>query len=448
MAEALRRAKALADGRRRDTARNYEPRGILAEVQHLNNPEIVISGPAGTGKSRACLEKMNTWAWQYPGMRGLILRKTRASLTESGLVTFERDVLGEGNPIAAGPQRVNRHSYLYPNGSELVVGGLDKPTRVMSTEYDLIYIQEAIELSMDEWESLTTRNRNFITPLQQIIADTNPDKPRHWLKARCDQNATRLLDSRHEDNPRLWDAERGEWTPKGVAYIARLDALTGPRKLRLRYGRWVQAEGVVYENYEPSLHLIDRFNVPSEWRRLRVVDFGYTNPFVCQWWAIDPDGRAYLYREIYMSQRLVEDHARQIVELSAGERIEATIADWDAEDRATLDRHGVPTIPAIKDVSPGIQAVQQRLKIAGDGRPRIFFLRDSVVEADPAMIEAKKPTSTVEEIDGYVWSKSQEGKATRENPVKVDDHGMDGTRYMAAYLESQGRPEDWVIKPR
>jgi predicted transcriptional regulator len=41
------------------------------------------------------------------------------------------------------------------------------------------------------------------------------------------------------------------------------------------------------------------------------VDFGYTNPFVMQWWAEDPDGRLYLYREIYRTRRLVEDHAKR-----------------------------------------------------------------------------------------------------------------------------------------
>jgi uncharacterized membrane protein len=56
------------------------------------------------------------------------------------------------------------------------------------------------------------------------------------------------------------------------------------------------------------------------------------------------------------------------VALSQGEAIEATVADHDAEDRATLERYGVYTQPATKDVSPGIQAVQARLRRAGDGK--------------------------------------------------------------------------------
>lgn len=107
----------------------YEPRGPAAELQHLTNPELVISGPAGTGKSRACLEKVHRLATTYAGLRALIVRKTRASLTQSGLYTFERFVLGPGHPLAAGPQRQFRQAYVYPNGSEVIVGGLDQATR-------------------------------------------------------------------------------------------------------------------------------------------------------------------------------------------------------------------------------------------------------------------------------------------------------------------------------
>jgi len=42
-------------------------------------------------------------------------------------------------------------SYTYPNGSTIVLGGLDKESRIMSTQYDVIYVQEAIELTEAEW---------------------------------------------------------------------------------------------------------------------------------------------------------------------------------------------------------------------------------------------------------------------------------------------------------
>jgi len=417
-------------------APRYVPRGSNLEAFTSTAAEVLLSGAAGTGKSRAWLEKLHYCAQMHPGMRGLIVRKTKNSLAESGLYTFEEHVLGRGHMVLqTGGLRRNRQKYVYPNGSEIVVSGMDNPIAVRSAEYDIIFVQEAIELSEGEWEELTGRLRNGKMPYQQIGADTNPSFPQHWLKRRADHGLVEMIFCRHEDNPRLFDPETKEWTDEGNSYVARLDRLTGVRKLRLRYGQWVQAEGAVYDEFDESIHVIAPFDIPEQWRRFRVVDFGYTNPFTCQWWAADDDGRLYLYREIYRSGVLVEDHARTINNLSAGERIDMTIADHDAEDRATLERHGISTVAAHKDVTPGIQAVQARLRKAGDGKPRLFLMRDALVGRDIELYEAGKPASTLDEMPGYMWQKTTDGKPNKEQPLKIDDHGMDALRYMVAQMD-------------
>lgn len=225
---------------------DYKAYGAAAELWRCKEPEILLSGPAGTGKSRACLQKMYLCAVKYPGMRGLILRKTRESLTEAALYTLEEKVLPANSPLLTGAKRNTRQHYHLLNGSEIVVGGLDKSEKVMSTEYDMIYIQEAIECDERDWENATSRLRNGVVPYQQLIADTNPDAPHHWLKQRCNAGRTRLFESRHEDNPSV--------TPE---YLAKLDALTGVRYKRLRLGLWVAAEGQVYEEWDPAVHRVD-----------------------------------------------------------------------------------------------------------------------------------------------------------------------------------------------
>jgi Phage terminase large subunit len=444
--------------------RPYQPFGSAREILLCKAPEVLASGPAGTGKSKAWLEKLHALAEIYAGMRGLIVRKTRASLTDTALVTFETKVVPEGHPILSGAQRANRHSYLYPNGSELVLGGMDKPERVLSSEYDIIYPQEAIELTENDWETLTTRLRNGVMPYQQIGGDTNPDKPTHWLKARCDRGQTLLIESRHEDNPTLWNIALGAWTPTGASYIAKLDTLTGPRKARLRYGIWAGAEGTIYEDvWDSAVHVIDRRSIPSEWDRYWVVDFGFVHPFVWQEWAIGPDGEAYLVHEIHRTKTLVEDHAKRILALTEywrlprdekGQRLrvlldseelvvrapKAIICDHDAEDRATLERHlRMTTKAARKSVSDGIQAVAARLRAGDNGRPRIFFFRDALESVDKELLEASRPISTVAEFDGYVWDTSTAGLKKGDKPLKENDDGMDATRYMVAELDL-GRP--------
>jgi hypothetical protein len=425
-------------------------RGAAAALQESTERELVVSGPAGTGKSLACLWKLHTLCATHPRVRALILRKTRASLTESALVTFEQHILPPGSGISDGAGRASRKTYRYPNGSEIVCGGIDKPGRIMSSEYDLIFVQEAIELQESEWDYITTRLRNDRLPFQQLLADTNPDRPQHWIRQRRDQGKLRLLESRHQDNPALHDG--AGWTPRGTAYLAILDALTGPRRARLRDGKWVQAEGVVYPAFDRAVHIVAPFAVPRDWTRYWSVDFGYTNPFVCQWWAQDPDGRLYLTREVYMSRRLVEDHAAQLLTLagvprgadgpdwsrSAEPRPRAVICDHDAEGRATLVRHlGLGTVAAVKDVQAGIQAVAARLRPDGTGRPRLMLFEDARVELDGELVEAKRPTCTAEEFEGYVWDTGASRKAGEE-PVKKDDHGLDALRYIVAWMDGKG----------
>lgn len=438
----------------------YQPRGACKELMQCRADEVLISGPAGTGKSRACLEKVHMMALLNPGMRALLLRKTLVSLTSSGLVTWREKVATEGLEAGIlkwyGGSQQEPAQYQYRNGSRVVVGGLDDPTKIMSSEYDLIYVQEAIELTVTDWENASTRLRNGKVSFQQLIADTNPDRPTHWLYEKCNAGTVKILHSRHTDNPTIYD-ERGELTEHGARYMARLEALTGVRRLRLLEGKWVAAEGLVYSDFDPAVHIVDRYDIPYDWPRIWTVDFGFTNPFVVQFWAGHPDGRWIRYREIYMTQRTVDEHARTIMqhvsdpdrdwrgprEYAHHGRIwtepkpQAIICDHDAGDRKTLEREiGRGTIAAYKSVDEGIQAVQRRLRPTWHGHPGIEFMRDSLVERDMSLVEAGKPACTEEEFPGYVYplqsARLVATKSPPEAPIKKDDHGMDATRYFVA----------------
>jgi hypothetical protein len=95
-------------------------------------------------------------------------------------------------------------------------------------------------------------------------------------------------------------------------------------------------------------------------------------------------------------------------------------------------------LAANKAVTVGIQRMTERIRPDTSGRPRIYALRTALVEADPALIEAKKPYCTAQEFDCYLWPKGSDGKSMKEDPVKEHDHGMDAARYMCSHLDSPG----------
>jgi len=410
---------------------DYVARGGAARLFRCRDPEVLLCGPAGTGKSRAIVEYIMWFCDEFPRARVAVVRKTRKSLTESWMTSFEnvlrensldRAILAE--PLDGGPSPSHRDRYEFKSGSTIVLGGMDNPTRLYSTEFDLVYVNEATELTEHEWESLHRSLRNNRASYQQLLGDCNPDAPTHWLNVRCNAGKTTRIESRHSDNPSI--------KPE---YIERLRALSGVRRARLYEGRWAAADGIVYENFDRAFHVIKPFDIPADWTRYRSIDFGLVHPFVCQWWAEDGDGRLYLYRQWVKTGWTVARNGRKIVELTGDERIEATITDHDAEDRATLmEAVGIASTLADKqDKRAGIDAVTERLRKRDDGRARLYVFDGSLVEPDPALIERHHPVDLVSEIDGYVWKPG--GK--KEEPIDLLNDSCDAMRYMVMHLDAR-----------
>ncbi len=390
---------------------------------------MLLTGSAGGGKSRLAAEKIHAFCKKYPGAMGLMMRKNRESMTNSTVLFFVRTVMGDD----PGVRHVSsKHRFEYANGSILAYGGMaDDQQREQIRSIgqdggvDMVWMEEANRFSETDYNEVLGRVRGKAAPWRQVILSTNPDAPSHWIKRR-------LMDA-GEGRVFFSGAKENRYNP--AEYLGILGMLTGVLGERLNLGRWLQAEGAVYDGFRDDTHVIDPFPIPASWRRIRAVDFGYTNPFVCLWIALDPDLRMYLYREIYMTKRLVEDHAADIKRLSGNEAIEATVADHDAEDRATLHRHGVSTIAAKKAISPGIQALAQRLQVAENtGKPRLFVFRNALVAQDATLPDGV-PKSTLDEFGAYSWPKGQDGRSMKETPVDMYNHGLDSLRYATMHVD-------------
>lgn len=418
-----------------------ELRGAALQLGSCRDTEICLDGPGGTGKTRSILYYIHVLLLKYPGAKWLVSRKYNVDLAGSAMATFQNDVLDPNEGVYYyGGSKVKPAGYIYPNGSFMAVSGLDRPTKLKSFECDGVYINEATEIDIDDLEIARMRLRKGVIPWQQIVMDVNPDAPEHWLNQRMNSGVTTRLLSRHEDNPRYYDVNTQDWTEEGRRYIFDiLGGLTGVRLARYRYGIWAAAEGTVYEDsFDRARNVVKRFPIPDAWPRYMALDFGYTHPFVAKWYAEDPDGRYYCYREIYMTKRLVEEHARKIKELSrwgekGGDPLPREIfADHDAEGREVFTKYtGLYTTAAHKAVAEGIQAMSSRLRVAGDGKPRLMYFEDCLVERDQELAKAKKPTCTIEEFASYVWD-TRGAQKKGDVPVKEFDHGMDTDRYLCA----------------
>lgn len=386
--------------------------------------------------------KLHITLAKVPRTQALILRQTLASLSASTLRSYERNVISEELSAEKirffGGSAREAPGYIYPNGSKLVVGGLDKPGKVLSTEFTRIAVDEADQISLTAYQTLLTRLRGESGTYKQIVLCCNPASPDHWAKKRAESGELTHLYSHHTENPYLFD-RAGNPTSDGTEYLARLDTLSGVMRARYRDGRWVSAEGVVYPDWNPAVHVIDRFEIPKEWPLMISIDWGHTHPLIMQFWRIDGDGRMYLTREWNQTGTLVEDAAKAALRIIADEgmpRPYAIAADHDAEDRHTFEKHsGFTTRPAYKAVSRGLQLVSARLRVAADGKPRLMVFRDAVVGRDPGA-PVERPRGVAEEAGGYVWQTSRDGTGVpKEAPVKNEDDSMDCMRYGVAMID-------------
>ena len=433
------------------SSKPYQPYGACAELMRYRGREVLLAGPAGTGKSRAALEKMSFIAYQRP-IRGAIVRKVRKSLTQAALVTYEKKVLPEPSGVRFWTED---QEYRYPNGAVVALAGLDDPEKIKSTEFDIIYVQEATELDQIDWELCVSRLRNGVLSYQQLIADCNPADPYHWLKQRCDRGDCHLLDTRHEDNPLLYDHQSNRWTEFGRSYLATLDTLTGYLHKRLRLGLWVAPDGMFFTEWNPEVHVVDGFEIPEHWPRWVAVDYGFAAPWCALWLARDPETRRmYVYRERYMTGLRDEEQAAIIAEASSDERIVAYVLDpsmFNARTEANRPSiaqvyqaalPGAPIIPGHNNRRTGWAIVRRALAHAAeaaeaaeaaddDRRPQPSKASHDAPSAIPRLrlfkgrapnLERTLPALVHDPLD-------PEDVADKLKNVKTEDHAPDALRY-------------------
>lgn len=386
---------------------DYTPYGGNADMIYSHDPEVIVAGPAETGKTLADCWKAHLLCSKYAGAQGAILRKSQTSVYGSVLQTFAHVI--DGAPVVPyGGEKPEK--YIYSNGSVIWVGGMDNRDRVLSSERDFILTCQTEEFTVDDWEYLTTRTtgRGAVIPYPQLFGDANPAGSKHWIKERNKAGHLRLIPTTHRDNPTLYNRD-GTLTPQGVRSMARLSALTGMRRKRLFEGIWATAEGVVYDNFDPSVHVIERSRAGYTRFRL-VLDEGYTHPAVILAIGEDSDGRKHIFEEWYERGKLQSAVVEQALALAKEYRTRNVVCDAAAAGLiADLRDAGLSVIGGKGRVLDGIGAVQNALKVQDDGRPRLTV--------DPSAV------NTINEFESYVW------KPLKDEPVKENDHAMDAIRY-------------------
>jgi PBSX family phage terminase large subunit len=398
-----------------DSKAGIEFRGGARELWQSKAPEVILAGPADTGKTFSGLHKLDTLCWKYNGAQAAIVRKTQKSLYGSVCVTYQQKVANMAAITAFGGDKTPDR-YIYPNGSVIWLGGMDNPDKVLSSERDFIYVNQAEELEEGDWETLKTRcnGRAGNSPYAQQFGDCNPGGSKHWIRERARRGSLILLGSTHRDNPSVYNTD-GTLTESGTARLASLETLTGVRRKRLLEGIWATAEGAVYDTFDARVHVVERPDSEIKFWYL-AMDEGYTNPAVILLIGEDADKRLHIAKEYYERGKLQRD----VVAFACGwwEKYDCGLAAVDAAAAgliADLNDAGIYAVPRKGRVLDGITSMQAMLKVQGDKRPRLTV--------DPGCV------NVINEFESYVW------KDGKDEPVKENDHALDACRYFVVDFE-------------
>ena len=390
---------------------NVELRGDNRVFFGCTDHECVLSGPAETGKTYGGMWKLHAACWTIPNTQVALVRKNYNALHGTVVKTLQRVQAGFPGIREYGGETPSR--FIYPNGSCIWLGGMDNPEACLSAERDYIYVNQAEEVSLNDWELLMTRctGRGAVVANPQMLGDCNPSGTKHWIRERAASGVLRLLVATHKDNPSLYTAD-GQITEQGVRSLGILANLTGVRKKRLYEGIWATAEGAVYDMFDPAVHV--RVRDPKEmvsW--YLAMDEGYTNPAAILLVGADSDRRWHVFREYYKVKQLEAD---VVIEAAQWYREEANMCECAAVDEAAagliaaLKKAGVNAIAGKGRVLDGILAIQNRLKVQPDGKPRLTL--------DPSCKE------TQNEFESYMW------KTGKDVPVDDFNHAVGALRYL------------------
>lgn len=424
----------------------------------------------GGGKSFAIREKAIILALKYGGIKQMIVRKSYVELQENHIETLKR-MLFCGTEQAIASYNDSKKEMRFPNGSRIIFRYCDKEKdvdRYQGTEVDVLYLDEATQLSETQIKKLTACVRGVNDFPKRIYYTCNPSGQGMGYIKRL------FIDRKFDDSEHPEDysfiqslvTDNKALMKSNPDYIKQLESL--PPKLREAWlnGRWDVFEGAYFEEFRETpdaflcdkagisveealqdhrfTHVVEPFTPPATWKIYRSYDWGYGKPFSVGWWALTPDDTAYRILELYGCTRTANEgvkwtnrqQAEEIARIEAehpwlkGKEIRgwADPSIWDGSHDTygiscaeEMEKHGIWWEKGNNERVAGWLQVRERLKFDEEGYAKLYFFKTckAIIRTMPLMMFDEHK---VEDLD-----------------TDLEDHVCDEARYFC-----MGRP----IPPR
>jgi phage terminase large subunit-like protein len=221
--------------------------------------------------------------------------------------------------------------------------------------------------------------------------------------------------------------------------------LTQEEKEARLHGRFLHLTGLIYKEFDPSVHVIEPPLIKPNWSRYMAIDPHERNPTAVVWLAVDEKDNHYLYDELWLKDMDIKQIAESIhvqegllpamVKLIDPHADKDNVVAGGFNVRKELMRHGVFCQRANSDTMLGKSKIRQALT------PRYSAL---LQRNAPQLRISSYCTQTIFEFQHYVWDEYRRNKEeynAKEQVKKKNDHMMDCLRYIYNYGPRYVAPE-------
>lgn len=432
-------------------------------------------GAKGGGKTWAVRVKALLGAYNYPGIRVLLMRKTYPELQSNHIEPMLKMIQPE---LASYNGAL--HTIYFENGSLIHFGhwsGENSELEYNGQEYDWIFLDEATQFTWRTFQFLGGLLRGVNKFPKRMYITCNPGGVGHrWVKRLfIDKDYITNSDNPEEDEnpddyvfiPATVEDNKAlmESSPQYVRNLAQM-----PENLRraYRYGDWSALGGNYFPEFSEAVHTVESFKIPEHWPRYRSFDYGL-DMFACAWFAVDEEGRSWMYREYSESNLIVQDAARAMLDHTLpGENVSITFAPPDMWNRQKdtgktmaeiFMECGVPIVRADNNRVQGHMLMKEQFAKRDDGKPSMLIFRnckETIDDIKDIQADEKNPndcakdphevTHRVDAVRYYCISRTVAAEQQRqaaeeafEDEEEDYDDFMTGGDVTADYLSYGGR---------
>ena len=295
-------------------------------------------------------------------------------------------------------------SIIFPNGSQIIMCGLDSEEKLLSiNDISTIWVEEAYEVEKNKVEQLNLRMRGQAAN-QQLFLSWNPISKQSWLYEFTVENPPEnsiFLHSTYRDNPFL-----------NAEYIAALDEMEvrNPAKYRVYgLGEWgVDTEGLVITNWRKEE--FDAMELAQKGFEHRAgIDLGWIDKSAIIDTLYDRDNKTiYVFNEFYKSGCQLSELASAIGNMN----LTKTKIYVDAAEPRSIQffkKEGINAYPCNK----GKDSVKAGL----------MFLQDSLIIVHPSC------QNFITELENFSYIKSKVTGEYTEDTTHEWSHAIDACRY-------------------